>query len=143
VKTYVVKGTYNDKKWFVVDASNMVLGRMASRVAHILRGKHKPIYSPHIDLGDHIIIVNAERVRLTGTKARFKKYYRYSGYPSGLKEESYLKVIKEKPEKVIIHAVKGMLPHNRLGRKLIKKLRVYRGPNHPHSAQQPESLQLI
>ena len=140
MKTFVVKGTYDDRRWFVVDASGMVLGRLATKIAHVLRGKHKPIYTPHLDVGDHVVVINAENIRLTGTKARKKKYYSYSGYPGGLKEESYLNVQRERPERIIMHAVKGMIPHNRLGRKMIKKLRVYRGSQHPHEAQNPETF---
>ena len=131
-----------DRKWYVVDASGKVLGRLASRVASMLRGKHKPEYAPHLDVGDHIIIVNASGIVLTGKKASTKEITRYSGYPGGLKRISYDRLLKEKPEMVVEKAVKGMLPHTKLGRKMAKKLRVYRGPEHPHQAQKPEPLEL-
>jgi large subunit ribosomal protein L13 len=131
-----------ERKWYVVDASGKVLGRLASRIAGILRGKHKPQYAPHMDIGDHIIVVNASGVRLTGRKAEQKEYVRYSGYPGGLKRVPYEKLLREKPEFVVEKAIKGMLPHTRLGRKMAKKLRVYRGPEHPHQAQKPEPLEI-
>ena len=131
-----------DRKWYVVDASGKVLGRLASRVASMLRGKHKPEYAPHMDVGDHIIVVNASGIVLTGKKASEKEITRYSGYPGGLKRISYERLLKEKPEMVVERAVKGMLPHTKLGRKMAKKLRVYRGPDHPHQAQKPEPLEL-
>ncbi|HHY46324.1 MAG TPA: 50S ribosomal protein L13 [Firmicutes bacterium] len=130
----------DNAKWFVVDAQGKALGRIASRVAAILRGKHRPEYTPHMDLGDHVIVVNAEKVVLTGKKRAQKIYYRHSGYPGGLKAVGYDELLRTKPEKAIWLAVWGMLPHNRLGRKLIKKLRVYRGSEHPHTAQKPERL---
>lgn len=141
MKTFVYKGQYSDRKWFVIDATGKVLGRMSSRIASILKGKHNPVYSPHIDVGDNVIVINAEKVRLTGKKASKKSYYHHSGYPGGLKEESFSKLIKEKPERIIYHAVKGMLPHNKLGRKMIKKLKVYSGGEHPHKAQMPVVLE--
>jgi large subunit ribosomal protein L13 len=131
-----------ESKWYVVDADGMVLGRLASRIASRLRGKHKPEFVPYLDKGDHIIVVNAAGIRLTGKKAAQKELKRYSGYPGGLKRTSYEKLLKDKPELVVEKAIKGMLPHNRLGRKLAKKLRVYSGPDHPHEAQKPEPLQL-
>jgi large subunit ribosomal protein L13 len=131
-----------ESKWYVVDADGMVLGRLASRIASRLRGKHKPEFVPYLDKGDHIIVVNAAGIRLTGNKAAQKELKRYSGYPGGLKRTSYEKLLKDKPELVVEKAIKGMLPHNRLGRKLAKKLRVYSGPDHPHEAQKPEPLQL-
>jgi large subunit ribosomal protein L13 len=130
-----------ERKWYVVDANGQVLGRLASRVASILRGKHKPQYAPHIDFGDHIIVVNAEGIVLTGNKIAEKELTRYSGYPGGLKRISYQKLVKEKPELIVEKAIKGMLPHTRLGRKMAKKLKVYRGPDHPHEAQKPEPSQ--
>jgi large subunit ribosomal protein L13 len=129
-----------DRKWYVVDANGKVLGRLASRVASRLRGKHKPQYAPHIDIGDHIIVLNAAGIVLTGKKAAEKELRRYSGYPSGLKRIKYEKLLKERPEIVVEKAIKGMLPHTRLGRKMAKKLRVYRGSDHPHQAQKPEPL---
>ena len=142
MKTFVYKGEYKDRKWFLVDANGKVLGRMASRIASILRGKHKPIYSPHLDLGDNIIVVNAERVRLTGKKAKKKLYYHHTGYPGSLKSASFEKLIREKPEWVVYHAVWGMLPHNKLGRKMVKKLKIYRRSEHPHTAQKPQVLEI-
>jgi large subunit ribosomal protein L13 len=125
-------------KTFMAKPDGKTLGRLASQIAHILKGKHKPIYTPHVDVGDHVVVVNAEKIHLTGKKLQQKKYYRHTGYPGGLKEMDYQTFINKSPEKVIIKAVKGMLPHNRLGRKMIKKLRVYKGPEHPHQAQKPE-----
>jgi large subunit ribosomal protein L13 len=131
-----------ESKWYVVDASGKVLGRLATRVASMLRGKHKPEYAPHMDVGDHIIVVNAAGIMLTGQKAEQKEMTRYSGYPGGLKRISYKRLLKEKPDMVVERAIKGMLPHTRLGRKMAKKLRVYPGPDHPHEAQKPEPLEL-
>jgi len=142
LKTFVYKGEYKDRKWFLVDANGKVLGRMASRIASILRGKHKPIYTPHLDLGDNIIVVNAERVRLSGKKPKKKLYYHHTGYPGSLKSASFEKLIREKPEWVFYHAVWGMLPHNKLGRKMVKKLKIYRGSEHPHTAQKPQILEV-
>ena len=140
MKTTVHKGTYTDHRWFVVDAEGEVLGRLATRIATVLRGKHKPLFSPHIDMGDHVVVVNAEKVRLTGQKLRNKVYVHHSGHPGGLKSETAQKLLARKPEKVIERAVWGMLPHNRLGRRLFTKLKVYRGGTHPHAAQQPAAL---
>ncbi len=120
----------------------MVLGRLAAEVAHVLRGKHLPTYTPYIDNGDYVIVVNAEKVRVTGNKFEDKKYYHYTGYPGGLREASLRQVQEKHPERVIERAVRGMLPHNRLGRQLIRKLKVYAGPEHPHAAQQPQELRL-
>jgi large subunit ribosomal protein L13 len=131
-----------DKKWFVVDASGQVLGRLATRVASILRGKHKPQYAPHVDVGDHVIVVNASKIVLTGNKAKQKELHRYSGYPGGLKRTSYEKLLKERPELVVEKAIRGMLPRTKLGRKMAKKLRVYPEAEHPHEAQKPEVLVL-
>ncbi|MBO8158074.1 MAG: 50S ribosomal protein L13 [Thermosyntropha sp.] len=131
-----------ERKWYVIDASGQTLGRLASEVATILRGKHKPIYTPHVDTGDYVIIINAEKVVLTGNKLDEKLYRRHSGYPGGLKEMTYREFLQKKPEKAIEVAVKGMLPHNRLGRKMFKKLKVYRGSEHPHQAQKPEIREL-
>jgi large subunit ribosomal protein L13 len=131
-----------DRKWYVVDASGQVLGRLASRVAGILRGKHKPQYAPHIDVGDHVIVVNASKIVLTGKKTGQKEMTRYSGYAGGLKRIGYEKLMAERPEFVVEKAIKGMLPHTRLGRKMAKKLRVYREATHPHEAQKPETLEL-
>lgn len=131
-----------ERKWYVVDAEGQVLGRLASRVAHILRGKHKPIFTPHLDVGDHVIIINAEKVRVTGKKADMKRYYRYTGYPGGLHTVAYSTLLEKRPERIIQNAVRGMLPHNRLGRKMIKKLKIYAGVEHPHRAQAPQILEL-
>ena len=140
MKTAVVQPNETDRKWYVVDATDQVLGRMATQVAMILRGKHKPEYSPHLDHGDHIVIINADKIRVTGRKTDKKSYTRYTGYPGGLRTVMLQTLLKDKPERVIIHAVKGMLPKNRLGRKLIKKLKVYAGDIHPHQAQKCEAL---
>ena len=129
-----------EHKWYLVDANGQVLGRLASKVAQILRGKHKPMYSPHLDLGDHVIIINANKIRVTGKKLQQKFYYRHTGYPGGLRSKSLGVLLKEKPEWILEHAIKGMLPHNKLGRKIFKKLRVYSGVEHPHQAQNPEIL---
>lgn len=138
MKSYMAKPNEIDRKWYVIDAEGKVLGRLASEVATILRGKHKPIYTPHVDTGDYVIIINADKVKLTGKKLEQKEYRYHTGYPGGLRSISYNRMMKENPEKAIYLAVKGMLPKNRLGRKMIKKLRVYSGPEHNHEAQQPE-----
>ena len=140
LKTITPKVNESDRKWFIVDANGEVLGRLASKVAQILRGKHKPTYATHLDLGDHVIVVNAKKVRVTGKKAQQKTYYHHTGYPGGLKSATFEKVIKQKPAWIIEHAIKGMLPHNRLGRQMIKKLKVYAGTEHPHGSQNPETL---
>jgi large subunit ribosomal protein L13 len=131
-----------ESKWYVVDADGKVLGRLATRVASMLRGKHKPQYAPHLDVGDHIIVINAAGIVLTGQKADQKEMTRYSGYPGGLRRLSYKTLLKKRPEMVVERAIKGMLPHTRLGRKMAKKLKVYAGPEHPHEAQKPEPLKL-
>ncbi len=130
------------REWFLVDAKGQTLGRLATEVARILGGKHKPIYTPHLDTGDFVIVINASKVKLTGDKLEKKKYYRHSGYPGGLKEESYTNLLREKPDFVVTKAVKGMLPSNRLGRAMLKKLKVYAGEEHPHKAQNPKPLGL-
>jgi len=140
VKTVVPKISEIERKWYLVDAENQVLGRISSQIATILRGKHKPEFTPHLDLGDHVIVVNAEKITVTGRKLNQKKYTRYTGYPSGLRTNVMEKLLQQRPERIIIHAVRGMLPKNRLGRQMIKKLRVYAGPKHPHQAQKPENL---
>jgi large subunit ribosomal protein L13 len=142
VKTYAVKASDIERQWWVVDASGQTLGRLATRIATLLEGKHKPIYSPHLDTGDHVVVVNAGKVKVTGDKLIQKRYYRHSGYPGGLKEESLEAVLARKPELVIERAVKGMLPQNRLGRAMFRKLKVYRGADHPHQAQQPTAAEL-
>ena len=140
MKTVVPKLNDIEKKWYVVNGEGQVLGRIASQIAYLLRGKHRPQFTPHLDLGDHVIVTNAERIRVTGRKMDQKRYTRYSGYPGGLKTQSMARLFKEKPDKVLYYAVRGMLPKNRLGRQLIKKLRIYSGPDHPHEAQKPEKL---
>jgi large subunit ribosomal protein L13 len=142
MKTYTAKPTEVDRKWYLVDASGCILGRLASFVATRLRGKHKPIYTPHVDTGDHIIVINANRVHLTGKKWNEKLYHRHSGYVGGLKSMTAKQLLEKRPEDLVIRAVRGMLPKNRLGRKMLKKLKVYAGSEHPHVAQQPERLQL-
>ncbi len=141
-KTYNVKQAEIDRQWRIVDATDLCLGRLASTVAHHLRGKHKPIYTPHLDTGDFVIVVNAEKVVLTGRKEQQKVYYRHSGYPGGLKEETAGELRSRKPQKLIENAVWGMLPKKALGRRLITKLKVYAGPDHPHAAQKPEPLEI-
>jgi large subunit ribosomal protein L13 len=141
MKTFSAKKEGIERRWYLIDADGKVLGRVASQVATILRGKHKPIYTPHIDTGDHIIVVNARKVRLTGNKRQEKFYARHSGYPGGFKSILADKLLAQKPERVIEIAVKGMLPKNRLGRAMFKKLKVYAGPDHPHQAQQPQPLE--
>lgn len=131
-----------EKKWFIVDAKEQVLGRLASKVAKVIRGKHKAVFTPNADTGDFVIVINADQVIMTGKREELKKYYHHSGYPGGLKTRSFTEVMNKKPEFVIESAVKGMLPKNRLGRKLIKKLKVYVGDAHPHTAQKPETLNL-
>lgn len=131
------KETEIKRRWFVIDAAGKPLGRVASLAASVLRGKHNVYFAPHLDAGDHVIVVNAERAVLTGNKLDQKAWFRHSGYPGGFKAVPYRKLMAERPEKAVELAVRGMLPHNRLGRKVIKKLKVYRGPSHPHQAQQP------
>jgi large subunit ribosomal protein L13 len=139
-RTYSAKPTEITRKWYLVDADGQILGRMAARVARVLRGKHKPIFTPHMDTGDHVVIVNAEKIRLTGDKLRKKTYYRHTGFPGGLKAETAGEVLKRNPASLVERAVKGMLPKNPLGKQIGRKLRVYAGPSHPHRAQQLESL---
>lgn len=138
MKSYMAKANEVDRKWYVIDAEGKVLGRLASEVAKILRGKHKPTYTPYVDTGDYVIVINADKVKLTGKKLEKKEYIYHTGYPGGLKRIPYKELLKRKPEKVIELAVKGMLPKNRLGRKMFKKLKVYAGPEHKHQAQKPE-----
>lgn len=142
MKTYMAKAQDIERKWYVADASGKVLGRFASEIARRLRGKHKAVYTPHVDTGDFIIVVNAEKILLTGKKLTDKKYYSYSGYPGGLKTMSAGKILAEKPEALIRIAVQGMLPKNSLGRKMLKKLKVYSGNAHIHEAQCPEILSI-
>jgi large subunit ribosomal protein L13 len=140
--TYSAKPTDIVPKWYVVDAEGAVLGRLASQIAQYIRGKHNPLYTPSADTGDHIIVINAEKIVLTGKKLEEKTYYRHSGYVGGIKSITAKKLLEKHPEDLISFAVRGMLPKNRLGRKLGKKLRVYRGKHHPHEAQQPEILKI-
>jgi large subunit ribosomal protein L13 len=142
MKTYAPKPRDIERRWYVIDAQGSVLGRLASETAKILRGKDKPTYAPHADTGDHVVIVNASGVQLTGGKENKKVAYRHSGYPGGLTATDYGRLMRERPSFVVEKAVKGMLPHNRLGRQIAKKLQVYDGPEHPHAAQQPQPLKL-
>jgi large subunit ribosomal protein L13 len=142
MKTYFHKQSEWEIKWYVVDANGKVLGRLATQIAMALRGKHRPTFTPHADMGYRVAVINAEKVIVTGKKAEQKIYFRYSGYPGGAKFRTFKEQMQKKPEEIIRHAVKGMLPKNRLGRKLIKRLKVYVGPTHPHQAQQPVVLEL-
>ena len=139
-KTYVIKGNEAKEEWFVVDAEGQTLGRVASKVAAVLVGKHDPKFTPGADLGDHVVIVNAEKIVVTGKRMDQKIYYRHSMYPGGLKSQSLRQMLDKHPERALTIAVRGMLPHNRHGRALLKKLKVYAGPEHPHAAQQPKAL---
>jgi large subunit ribosomal protein L13 len=139
-KTYTAKKQDIEKKWYLIDAKDKVLGRVASRAASILKGKHKATYTPHVDMGDNVIIINADKVRLTGEKSLKKVYYRHSGYPGGLKETTFLEIMKKDPTFALRNAIKGMLPHTRLGRKQLLNVKIYAGENHPHQAQKPENF---
>src|SRR4051794_14920200 len=143
VKTYVANSTNRERNWLLVDAEGQTLGRLATQIADALRGKRKPAYTPHIDTGDFVVVVNAEKIAVTGAKRTEKKYYRHSGYPGGLKSRTLNDMLERRPEEVIRLAVKGMLPRNRLGRKQLTKLKIYAGPDHPHAAQQPQPMALI
>ena len=142
MKTYVATPADRERNWVVVDATGQTLGRLATRIADLLRGKRKPTYTPHVDVGDFVVVVNAEKVRVTGNKLADKRYYRHSGYPGGLRSRSLQEMLDRRPEEVIRMAVRGMLPRNRLARKQLTKLKVYAGPDHPHAAQKPEPLEL-
>lgn len=142
MKTFSAKPAEVKRDWYVIDAKGKTLGRMATEIARRLRGKHKPEYTPHVDTGDYIVVVNAEKVHVTGKKTTDKIYYRHSGFPGGIKSLTFEKLIKKAPERVIQLAVKGMLPKNPLGRAMLRKLKVYAGPDHAHSAQQPQTLDL-
>jgi large subunit ribosomal protein L13 len=142
VRTFTEKTAEIERDWFVIDAQDQTLGRLASKIAPILRGKHKPSFTPHLDCGDYVIVVNAEKIRVTGRKLDQKYYHRHSGYPGGLTSISLRDQLDKHPERVLQSAVRGMLPKNRLGRRVIKKLKVYAGDSHPHSAQQPKTLDL-
>lgn len=141
-KTYVTKPAEIERDWWVVDAKGLTLGRLASKIAYILKGKHKPSYAPNVDAGDFVIVVNADRIHVSGKKLEDKKYYRHSGYPGGLTETRLRDMLAKQPERVLELAVRGMLPKNALGRKMFKKLKVYAGETHPHEAQQPKKLEL-
>jgi large subunit ribosomal protein L13 len=142
VKTYHAKPHEVEREWLLIDATDLVLGRLSTQVAQILKGKTKPQYTPHVDTGDFVVIINAEKVRLTGNKANTKMYYSHSGFIGGLKEVSYQRMLAKHPERIIEKAVKGMLPKNTLGRAMNRKLKVYAGPNHPHAAQKPREITL-
>ena len=140
-KTYTPKPGDIEREWFVVDATDLPLVRLASEVAQVLRGKRKPMYAPHLDTGDYVVVVNADKVVVTSDKSQSKIYYRHSGYPGGIKAETFESLIQRRPEAVIERAVKGMLPKNKLGRHMVRKLKVYAGPEHPHAAQSPQPIQ--
>ena len=142
MKSFVAKPADIERKWYVIDANGQTLGRLATQVAMILRGKHKPIYTPHVDCGDHVIVINAGKVVLTGKKLEQKKYYRYSGYVGGLKETTARDMLEKKPELMVYEAIKGMMPKNSLGREMLTKLRVYKDAEHAHAAQKPETYTL-
>ncbi|MGI6046368.1 MAG: 50S ribosomal protein L13 [Eggerthellaceae bacterium] len=142
MKTYYAKPQEVEREWVLIDASDQILGKVAVKAAQILKGKHKPQYTPHVDTGDFVIIINADKVRLSGNKAAQKEYYHHSGYPGGLKRESFAEAMEKHPERVIEHAVQGMLPKNTLGRAMAKKLKVYAGPDHPHMAQKPREIKM-
>lgn len=142
MSTFMAKKEEVKRDWYIIDATDKTLGRLAAKVAMILKGKHKPIYTPHVDTGDYVIIVNADKVVLTGKKLDQKKYYHHSLYPGGLKTETYRRFMERAPEKVVYKAIWGMLPHNALGRRMIKKLKVYKGAQHPHEAQQPKPMDI-
>lgn len=142
METYIPKLNEINQKWLVVDANGQILGRLASEVASILRGKNKPIFTPHMDVGDYVIIINAGKIRVTGKKAKTKKYYRHTGYPGGLRSDNYSDLIKSNPARILEKAIWGMLPHNKLGKKIYKKLKIYAGNEHPHEAQKPEKIEI-
>ncbi len=144
MKTYIARENeiQDSRRWYIVDAKDLVLGRMASKIAHMLRGKHKPLYSPHQDVGDFVVVVNAEKVKLTGKKMQIKNYFRHSGYIGGVTMTPVSLMLQRHPERVVEYAVKGMLPKNSLGRQMFTKLKVYAGPDHPHAAQMPQELDL-
>ena len=142
MRTYSPRADEIERDWYVVDAEGLTLGRMSTEVARVLRGKHKAMYTPHMDTGDHVIIINADKVVLTNNKAEAKQVYRHTGYPGGIRSTTYATLLAEKPAEAVRRTVRGMLPKNRLGRQMLKKLKVYAGPTHPHSAQQPQPLAL-
>jgi large subunit ribosomal protein L13 len=140
VRTYTPKSTDIQRAWHVIDADGLVLGRLSTEVARILRGKHKPMFAPNVDVGDHVIVVNAAKIVLTSDKAEKKIAYRHSGYPGGLKQQTYTELLEKKPQEAVRKAVRGMLPKTTLGRQMLKKLKIYAGPDHPHAAQSPQPL---
>nr|WP_314040428.1 50S ribosomal protein L13 [Slackia exigua] len=142
VKTYYAKPQEVEREWVLIDATDQVLGRVATKAATILKGKNKPQYTPHVDTGDFVVIINADKIRVTGTKVTSKEYYRHSGHPGGLKKETFQEAMEKHPERVIEHAVKGMLPKNTLGRAMGMKLKVYAGAEHPHAAQKPREIKI-
>ena len=142
MKTYYAKPGEVERAWLLIDAEDQVLGRVATKAATLLKGKHKPQYTPHVDTGDFVVIINADKIRLTGTKAAQKDYFHHTGFPGGLKRETFTEAMEKHPERVVEHAVKGMLPKNTLGRAMGKKLKVYAGAEHPHEAQKPVELKL-
>lgn len=142
MKTYIAKKSELKREWFLIDAESQILGRLATKIADILRGKNKPIFTPNVDTGDFVVVINAEKVKVTGKKAEKKEYQHYTGYPGGLVVKKYTEVLKKHPERIIQAAVRGMIPKNKLGRAMLKKLKIYAGPDHPHQAQQPKPLKL-
>lgn len=142
MSTFIPSALDTHRKWFVVDAAGQTLGRLATQAANVLSGKNNPKYVPYMDMGDHIIVINAEKIRLTGLKSQQKVYRRYTGFPGGLREESYTRLLQRRPEKIVEEAIKGMLPKTKMGRQMATKLKVYKGDQHPHLAQQPEKMQL-
>ena len=142
MKTRSIKQSEINKKWWLVDAQGQTLGRFSSKIAQVLRGKHKVNFTPHMDMGDFVIVINAEKVKLSGSKENDKVYFRHTGYPGGVKETKYSEMIQKFPERIVENAIKGMLPHNRLGRKILLNLKVYKGEEHPHLAQQPKPLKI-
>ena len=142
MQTYTPKASEIEREWHVVDAEGLILGRLATEVANVLRGKHKPTYSPHIDTGDHVIIVNADKVVMSGNKAEAKRIYRHSGYPGGIRSESFANLLGRRPADAVRRTIKGMVPKGALGRQQMTKLKVYAGPDHPHSAQSPKPLEI-
>ena len=142
MKTISIKKSEISKEWWIVDAEDQILGRFASKIAQIIRGKHKPNFTPHMDMGDFVIVLNAEKIKVTGNKERDKTYFRHTGYPGGVKETSLSLLRRKNPEKILMNAVKGMLPLNRLGRSILSNLKIYKGGNHPHEAQTPKELNI-
>ena len=142
MKTFVANPSTRQRDWYVVDAEGRTLGRLATQIAETLRGKHKPEYTPHIDTGDFVIVINAEKIAVTGNKLRDKRYWRHSGYPGGIRSRTLAEMLERRPEEVIRKAVRGMLPRNRLARKQLTKLKIYAGPDHPHAAQQPTEMEV-